>query len=160
MTLGELAAEEVEALVATTVASFIDDLVSSGIEREAAETVVAAQMVRLLPAGVNSHGHRFRSIEDRGRAIGRLWYGPLGESSDDRYLFEIDIDEGERGRGAGRWAMHAVISELACSKVVRLGLNVSRSNTAAVTLYESLGFRVGHANESGSEMWLQMKPSR
>lgn len=160
MSLGELAAEEVEVLVATTVASFIDDLVSSGIGRDAAENAVAAQMMRLLPDRAGSSGHQFRSIDDRGRTIGRLWYGPVTESSNDRYLFEIDIDEVERGRGAGRWALQAVISELDNSNVVRLGLNVSQSNTAAVALYESLGFKAGHANESGTEMWLDLNPSR
>lgn len=77
--------------MASTVASFIGDPVVSGLDREAAETAVAARMVRLLPDRVTSLGHRFRSIEDQGRTIGRLWYGPMGESPNDWYpLWPLD----------------------------------------------------------------------
>jgi RimJ/RimL family protein N-acetyltransferase len=143
--------------VAASVASFIDDLVESGADRDAATTATHDYMRRLLPDGIRTQGHRFRSIQDEGREIGRLWFGPIRESSGDWYLFEIDIDEEEQGHGLGRAALQEVISELDLPTVDRLGLNVFDSNSAAGALYESLGSKAGTDSTGGREMWRELR---
>ncbi|MDQ3543788.1 MAG: GNAT family N-acetyltransferase, partial [Actinomycetota bacterium] len=115
---------------------------------------------RLLPDGVRTEGHRFRWIEVVERRIGRLWSGPLPESSGDYYLFEIDIDEDERGQSLGREAIKVMIGELERENVGRFGLSVFDSNTAAVTLYESLGFETRRDVDGQREMWLNLRQPR
>lgn len=156
-TLGELSAVDAEVFVATSVASFIDDLVESGTDRDAATNATDDYMRRLLPDGIRTEGHRFKSIRDEGREVGRLWFGPIRESPGDWYLFEIDIDEAERGHGIGRAALQQVISESDLPTNDRLGLNVFDSNSAAIALYESLGFKSGTDGPGGREMWRELR---
>jgi ribosomal protein S18 acetylase RimI-like enzyme len=160
LTLDELDAGDAEAFVAATAASFIADLVESGVEAETAKAATDSLMESLLPAGVRTEGHQFRSINQAGRRLGRYWCGPVHDSPGDWFLFEIAIDEGLRGHGVGRTALEAVISELDEAGVNRLGLNVFESNTAAIALYRSLGFTAERTSSSSHEMWLTIAPSR
>jgi ribosomal protein S18 acetylase RimI-like enzyme len=57
------------------------------------------------------------------------------------YLYEIEIDEAERGRGLGRAAMEAFEREAARRGLAELELNVFGGNTVARSLYQSLGWR-------------------
>jgi len=91
--------------------------------------------------------------------VGRLWFGPVLEAPGDWYLYEVDVVEEERGHGIGRAALEEVISELDPATVDRLGLNVFDSNTAAVALYESLGFETAQGSGGGREMWLELRAS-
>lgn len=154
--LGELAGGECEALVAASVASFLDELVAGGIDRDTARAATDAWLQRLLPDGVVSDGHRFRSIEHDGRRVGQVWFGPMPDAPGDCYLFEIEIDDDERRHGLGTAALQAVIAELGSLPVDRLGLNVFETNTAAIALYESLGFELESVSEGGCEMWLHL----
>jgi len=156
-TLADLSEADAEVFVAATIASFIDDLVESGADRGAATTAATDYLRRLLPEGARTEGHRFRSINDDGHEVGRLWFGPVPGSPGDWYLFDIEIDEDERGHGIGRAALEEVISELDRSTFARLGLNVFDSNTAAVALYESLGFAAGTDSNGGREMWRDLR---
>jgi len=83
----------------------------------------------------------------------------MRESSGDCYLFDIDVDEEERGQGVGRVAVKMVISEVEHLNVDRLGLNVFDSNAAAVVLYESLGFETVSHTDGQREIWLHLQPS-
>ncbi|CAN5704561.1 hypothetical protein BH24ACT5_BH24ACT5_22370 [soil metagenome] len=157
VTLGQLSEADAGALVAESVASFIDDLVQSGVDRDVASRATDEHMRRLIPEGVRTEGHRFRSIDDAGRRVGQLWFGPAQDSAGDFYLFEIDIHDDARGRGLGRMAMKVVIRELEQASVDRLGLHVFDSNSAAVALYESLGFETVDHGEGQREMWRQLR---
>ena len=159
-TLGLLSEADARLFVARTVDSFIDDLVESGVDRNLAVAASADYIGQLLPDGVGTEGHRFRSIDDVGHSVGRLWFGRLRGSPGDWYVFEIDIDEGARGQGAGRRALQMVISELRILGADRLGLNVFDSNVTALALYESLGFQVVRHSDGQREMLLQLNVSR
>jgi len=160
MTLEELSEVDAGVFVAESVSAFVADLVESGVDRDVAAAATDDYMGRLLPEGVRTDGHRFRGIEEAGRRVGRLWFGPIRESPGDCYLFEIDIEQEERGQGLGRMALELVISELQRSTFDRLGLNVFDSNAAARALYESLGFEDGGHSDGGSEMWLPLAAPR
>lgn len=157
VTLAELSVGDARALVDDSVASFVDDLVESGAGRDRASTAIDNLVRWLLPDGVLTTGHRFRSIEDSGRRVGWLWFGPTRESADDYFLFEITIDEELRGQGVGRAAVELVVGELEELDVDRLGVNVFDSAPAAVALYETLGFEAATHSGGQREMWLHVR---
>jgi len=92
----------------------------------------------LFPAGKPTDGQHLLTIEDpRGGSIGRLFFA---ERSTGIWLYEIEIEEGVRGRGLGREAMLAFeqrARELGAEKVT---LNVFGGNEVARSLYRSLGY--------------------
>ena len=59
---------------------------------------------------------------------------------DEATLFNIAVDPAFQRRGLGRQLLEHLISELETRGVLTLWLEVRASNTAALALYESLGF--------------------
>ncbi|MEL6891104.1 MAG: GNAT family N-acetyltransferase [Actinomycetota bacterium] len=153
-TLRDLSVIEAEAFVSTSVETFVGELVASGVDRARATRATDDHMRRVLPDGVRTAGHQFRSVDDEGRRVGRLWFGPMPDSPGDWFLFEISLEEESRGGGIGRSAMEQVIDELERLEAGRLGLHVFDANTAAIARYESLGFQAGDRGAVGREMWL------
>lgn len=80
-------------------------------------------------------------VEVDGDAVGHVW---LTESSrDDRrtvFVNDVEIDQAHRGRGLGRAAMELVEDEARARGIDRVELNVFGGNTAARSLYRSLGY--------------------
>ncbi|MFD0530973.1 GNAT family N-acetyltransferase [Kitasatospora arboriphila] len=58
------------------------------------------------------------------------------------WVMVVEVDEEHRGRGLGRALMLAAEHECLAAGVHDLGLNVFSSNTVAVGLYASLGYRI------------------
>ena len=56
------------------------------------------------------------------------------------FVYDIRIDEGQRGRGYGRAAMIAAEAEAARRGIDRMALNVFGGNKRARSLYHSLGY--------------------
>ncbi|MCT4701890.1 ribosomal protein S18-alanine N-acetyltransferase [Enterobacteriaceae bacterium H20N1] len=59
---------------------------------------------------------------------------------DEATLFNIAVDPAYQRKGLGRQLLEHLISELEARDVFTLWLEVRASNTAAIALYESLGF--------------------
>lgn len=59
---------------------------------------------------------------------------------DEATLFNIAVDPAYQRKGLGRQLLEHLISELEARGVSTLWLEVRASNTAAIVLYESLGF--------------------
>lgn len=59
---------------------------------------------------------------------------------DEATLFNIAVDPAYQRRGLGRELLEHLIAELEAQDVFTLWLEVRASNTAAIALYESLGF--------------------
>lgn len=59
---------------------------------------------------------------------------------DEATLFNIAVDPAYQRRGLGRQLLEHLIAELEAQDVFTLWLEVRASNTAAIALYESLGF--------------------
>ena len=73
--------------------------------------------------------------------VGVLWLGPLdAERSNEWWVFDIEIDESQRGKGFGRAAMQLAEVVAAQHGATKLGLNVFGSNTVAQALYASLDY--------------------
>ncbi len=100
------------------------------------------QLAGFLPEGTRTPGHRLLVVLDGDRPIGQLWTGPHPRRDDSAYVYEIVIDESERGKGYGRDAMLAAEELAKADGWTSIGLNVFGFNERAQRLYSSLGYEV------------------
>ena len=102
------------------------------------------ESAEMLPDGVDTARMIiFRAIADDGRPVGRAWVGldhPRGAPGT-AFLYDIEVDEGERGQGFGRALLAAVEDAVRTAGRSALELNVFRTNDTAVGLYETSGYR-------------------
>ncbi|MCD9197391.1 GNAT family N-acetyltransferase [Aeromicrobium wangtongii] len=94
-----------------------------------------------LPLGLDTPGHDLFVARSEGRDVGWLWLatdttGPAPQA----FIHDIEVVEGERGRGLGRALLEAAEAWCADHSIAVLKLHVFAHNEAAVGLYESSGF--------------------
>jgi len=117
---------------------YADGMVAfAGMTREAAEQKAAADAAAVLPDGLATKGTRLWTIEDDGRVVGAVF---LGVREGGAWLYDIVVDEEERGRGVGRAAMLALEAELRALGFASVTLNVWGGNEIARSLYRALGY--------------------
>jgi ribosomal protein S18 acetylase RimI-like enzyme len=104
---------------------------------EEADAKVARDIPVVLPHGLATAGVRIWAVEADGRAVGSVF---LGVRDGGAWLYDITIDEAERGRGIGRAAMLALEDEARALGYDRVALNVWGGNEVARGLYRSLGY--------------------
>jgi ribosomal protein S18 acetylase RimI-like enzyme len=110
----------------------------AGMTRQAADEKAAADVASLLRDGRATEGLRFWAIEDdEGRVVGSVL---LGIRQGEAWLYDIVVDEEERGRGLGRAAMLALEANVKELGYASVGLNVWGGNDVARSLYRSLGY--------------------
>jgi len=109
----------------------------AGLTREDAEAKAERDVASIFPNGLATEGVRLWVVEADGSAVGTVF---LGVRDAGAWLYDITIDEGERGRGYGRAAMLALEEEVRALGFGELGLNVWGGNEIARSLYTSLGF--------------------
>jgi ribosomal protein S18 acetylase RimI-like enzyme len=109
----------------------------AGLSPEEAEAKVARDIPAVLPQGLATANVRVWVVEAEGRRVGTIFLGVRGRYA---WLYDITIDEGERGRGYGRGAMLALEAEARALGYDRLTLNVWGGNEVARGLYRSLGY--------------------
>jgi GNAT superfamily N-acetyltransferase len=107
------------------------------LSRQDAEAKAARDVAAVFPHGLATEGVRLWVVEAEGRRVGTVF---LGVRDAGAWLYDITIDESERGRGYGRAAMLALEDEVRRLGYDALGLNVWGGNEVARTLYRSLGF--------------------
>jgi GNAT superfamily N-acetyltransferase len=109
----------------------------AGLSPAEAEAKVANDILAVLPEGLATAGVHVWAVEHEGRRVGTVFFGLRGAEA---WLYEITIDEGERGRGFGRAAMLALEEEARRLGHDRLAFNVWGGNEVARNLYRSLGY--------------------
>lgn len=101
----------------------------------------AADIERLFPGGLPSSEQLVFVLETDGEKVGELW---LAEREDMGlrvlFVYDIHVDESQRGRGHGKAAMLLAEEEARRRGIDRVALNVFGRNTVARRLYQSLGF--------------------
>jgi ribosomal protein S18 acetylase RimI-like enzyme len=130
-----------------SVLGFAEQQVSAGLQpRVEATTYARQQFAELLPSGLATPLHLHWTVHERvagDPVVGYLWLRVRTLSTEvEAFVFDVEVLEEARGRGLGRATMQAAeqaARELDAS-VVRL--NVFGHNTAALRLYESLGYVV------------------
>jgi ribosomal protein S18 acetylase RimI-like enzyme len=110
---------------------------------ERARQAAAEELGRLLPDGLETPNHLLRMACDDGVPVGMVWMAiRTGDESNGAFVYNIEVGEEHRGRGYGRAIMMAAELECRSRGIAELMLNVFGHNTAAIRLYESLGYRM------------------
>jgi GNAT superfamily N-acetyltransferase len=133
----------------------VDAYLARAVEEYAAETMAADALLtreaalensrqvhaQALPQGAGTPGHDFLVAEDTGdgRRVGMLW---LFHEERAGYVYDVAVDEDERGRGYGRAVMELADRHCRDLGLEVLGLNVFGHNAVARGLYDSLGYEV------------------
>jgi ribosomal protein S18 acetylase RimI-like enzyme len=92
----------------------------------------------LLPEGLATKEHRvWVACTADGTVVGNLW---IRVRKPVAFVFNIEVDAGQRGHGYGRAMMLAGEEECRRLGFDRLDLNVFSDNETAVHLYTSLGY--------------------
>jgi ribosomal protein S18 acetylase RimI-like enzyme len=112
-----------------------------GVDEQVAREKAERDHAALLPDGLASEGHHLFVVEDDGEVVGSLW---LADRNDDlgrsMFVYAVGIDEGFRGRGAGRGAMEFAEGFARERGHTSISLNVFGGNDVARGLYRSLGY--------------------
>jgi len=135
--------DEYPAWVAASKAGYANDIAThGGLSPEVAQRKSEADFASILPGGLQTPGHVFFVIEADAGEVGWLWLAER-EQYGQRTLFvyEIEIAEGQRGKGYGRAAMLLAEDEARARGLRQVQLNVFGGNDVARGLYRSLGYR-------------------
>ncbi len=127
--------------LAAETAGYVDDLVASGEDRQAAERLAERQLSRLFPGGRPASGQYVFTVVEDGQAVGTLWIGTALDGPPGHWwVWSIAIDAASRGRGIGGAAMQLGEDEARRHGATQIGLNVFGANTVARRLYQRLGY--------------------
>ena len=138
LALRRLEAAELTAWAQAAFRFYVTDLVAHGnLTPEEAEEKARRDHAALIAGKQPGPGQHLFWIEEDGRAVGRLWFA---EREVGVWLYEIEIDERERGRGLGREAMRLFEEEARRLGATEAWLNVNGGNAVARSLYGSLGY--------------------
>ncbi len=99
-----------------------------------------SSMERLLPGGSPAPGQLIGRLLCADRAVGYLWIGPAGTDQQRWWVWDIVIDDDQRGRGLGRQAMLLAEGLARERGATTIGLNVFANNVVARSLYTSLKY--------------------
>jgi len=125
-----------------SIEGFVAQQVAAGLQPEPeARASAERQLEELLPDGPTTRTHHLWQVVAGDEVVGALWLRvrPLrGEV--EAYVFDVEIESRLRGRGFGRATMLAAETAARDLDADVIRLNVFAHNTAAVRLYESLGF--------------------
>ncbi len=126
-----------------SIRGYAADKVTAGTwPAETAQERAAAEFNELLPQGQQTPGHECGAIvTDAGEAVGVVWFAPQREIGvGAAFIYDIVIDEDQRGRGYGRAAMEALEPLARSLGYDRIGLHVFGHNAVARSLYQSVGY--------------------
>ena len=115
-----------------------------GLDAQQAHRRARDGHVRLFPHGRPAPGVHLLIAEDTDMYVGHVWVAQpaFQGSATTAYLYDIHVHEDHRGRGYGRAIMQAIEQWASSVGALRLALNVFGGNTAARTLYESVGYEI------------------
>jgi ribosomal protein S18 acetylase RimI-like enzyme len=142
VSLRPLRDDEFEAWLPLMRSGYADSMVThAGMAPEAARAKAAVDAEQLFPGGRQSSDQAVFAIEAGGERVGNLWVSERdSEHGRILWIFDVDVDEGFRGRGYGRAAMLFAEEEARRRGLGGVALNVFGGNEVARSLYRSLGY--------------------
>ena len=113
---------------------------------DAADAVATAEgeFAELLPDGPASPGmHLWTAVTGAGEVVGLGWLELRRRASGvSAWVYDVHLDADRRGQGLGRQLMEALHEQARELGATTIALNVFGHNTAAIRLYDSLGYAV------------------
>ena len=113
---------------------------------DAADAVATAEgeFAELLPDGPASPGmHLWTAVTGAGEVVGLGWLELRRRASGvSAWVYDVHLDADRRGQGLGRQLMEALHERARELGATTIALNVFGHNTAAIRLYDSLGYAV------------------
>ena len=103
------------------------------------------ELKQLLPDGVKTQDQHLYSIMDEtlARPVGMVWVAAQGQGARPyAFIYDLRVDDPFRRKGYGTQAMRALegkVKELGLNKI---SLHVFAHNSAAIRLYEKMGYEV------------------
>ena len=134
---------EFAAFRARAVRDYAADKVTAGQwPPERSQELAEVQTDQLLPDGQNTHGMLLVIAEaEQDGAVGYAWLALEGPEVASAWIYDISIDDEQRGKGYGRallTGLEQAAEERGCSSI---GLNVFAGNDVARRLYERAGYK-------------------
>lgn len=109
------------------------------------------QTAEILPLGLKTPHNEILVVEAKGKRVGVIWFAikdsPRGPYA---YLYDIEMDETQRGKGYGSQALEALEEKLKKRGIKSLLLHVFGYNQDALRLYQRLGFEITNVNMAKS----------
>lgn len=110
------------------------------IPLEEARVTTGRQVAELLKDGLATEGHHlWHVVSEPDGLVGSLWVF-VDPTQRRAFVYDIEINEGYRGKGYGKAAMLAVESAVRPMGAAHIDLSVFGYNTTARRLYEGLGY--------------------
>jgi len=103
---------------------------------------------KLLPHGLATPEHHLLVGHVDGAPVGFLWLRipPAGPGSVDAFVYNVEVDPDQRGKGYGRGLMEGAEVYARDQGATAIRLHVFGHNTVARSLYESLGYATTNVN--------------
>jgi ribosomal protein S18 acetylase RimI-like enzyme len=118
-----------------------EETIQAGGTEEQAKANISDTKSEVFTDGVLNKEQHIFNVMDEDKHVGFLWLVQRSHISlNDWYIYDIEIFESERKKGYGTSAMIAAEEYVRKAGGKVLGLSVFGFNTAARTLYESLGY--------------------
>lgn len=139
---------EFDAFLARSIPEYAADNVRAGYwaESEALERS-RKEFERFLPQGLQSPDHYLFTVYDDGTPVGVIWMkANLERPIKSGFIFELYIDESQRGKGYGKQAMLLIEDQARALGLESIGLHVFAVNEVARNLYERVGYEVTSLN--------------
>lgn len=134
---------EYDAFIARSRINYVAALAQSeDFPLDLAQAEADAQIAQLLPQGYATPNHYFwQVVAEDSEVVGSLWvhHKPVERRA---FIYDIVIDEAQRGKGYGEATMRALEMALRPMRVTHIGLSVFGFNTTARALYDKLGYKV------------------
>lgn len=121
---------------------YAEDMIGhAALPPERARSKAVDDVERLFPGGEPSPDQLVFVIEADGEPVGNLWLADRDDSFQRAvFVYDIRVDESQRGKGYGRAAMVFAEEEARRRGHDRVALNVFGGNEVALSLYRSLGY--------------------
>jgi GNAT superfamily N-acetyltransferase len=120
---------------------YAQDMIDAGMDPDAAREKAERDFPALLPDGLATEGQDLYTVAKGDESVGVLWVCERDvEGGRVLFIYDVRLDESQRGKGYGRAAMELAETEAKRRGLARVALNVFGGNEVARNMYRSLGY--------------------
>jgi ribosomal protein S18 acetylase RimI-like enzyme len=135
--------EEFSSYRRRAISQYAAELVRAGASTaEQAEQQATRESDAYLPDGADTGAMALLVGETAGEPVGVVWVGPAPAGRAGWWIYDIEVEPAQRGRGYGRALLEAAEREAKRRGGHSIGLNVFGGNDVALSMYESSGYEV------------------